>query len=279
MIEHTFCHLPGIGESRERRLWQAGIVSWDAFLAGQPNVLPHGVYGVASQHLKRCRRHPDDAGSLSAGLPPRESWRLLPAFRHSAAYLDIETTGLDPQLNHITTIAVYDGHDVYTFVHGRNLEDFARCIAQYQLIVTFSGKCFDIPFIEQTLDVRMRQPHIDLRYVLRSLGFTGGLKAIERQFGINREELEGVDGAFAIVLWDDFVRNGNEGALETLLAYNVEDVVNLELLAVQAYNRRIASLPIPDLEPLPLPTARPFVPYRPHMPTIDRLRGVSVPWR
>lgn len=279
MIEHTFCHLPGIGESRERRLWEAGITSWDAFLAGPPAVIPRGVYGMACDHLRTCRRNPTDARSLSAGLPPRESWRLLPAFRHSTAYLDIETTGLDSQLNHITTIALYDGYDVYTFVHGRNLEAFASRVAEYQLIVTFSGKCFDIPFIEQTLGIRLSQPHIDLRYVLRSLGFAGGLKAIERRFGIHRDELEGVDGAFAIVLWDDYVRNGNEGALETLIAYNVEDVVNLEHLAVQAYNRRIEGLPIPGLQTLALPTGRPSVPYRPHVPTIERLRGVSVPWR
>lgn len=43
-------------------------------------------------------------------------------------------------------------------------------------------------------------------------------------------------GFFAVLLWQEFQQTGNIKALETLLVYNIEDVVNLETLMVLAYN-------------------------------------------
>jgi hypothetical protein len=33
MIESTFCLLPGVGRTTERRLWRDGITTWAEFLA------------------------------------------------------------------------------------------------------------------------------------------------------------------------------------------------------------------------------------------------------
>jgi len=57
----------------------------------------------------------------------------------------------------------------------------------------------------------------------------GGLKVVERKLGIERQ-LKGVDGYVAVQLWWDYVNNGNLDSLQTLLAYNAEDVVNLRVL-------------------------------------------------
>jgi len=57
----------------------------------------------------------------------------------------------------------------------------------------------------------------------------GGLKIVERLLGIKRR-LTGVDGYIAVQLWYDYVNNNNKEALQTLLAYNEEDVVNLRVL-------------------------------------------------
>ena len=57
----------------------------------------------------------------------------------------------------------------------------------------------------------------------------GGLKAVEKKLGINRK-LKGVDGCMAVQLWYDYVNNNDEAALQTLLDYNEEDVVNLRVL-------------------------------------------------
>ena len=121
---------------------------------------------------------------------------------------------------------------------------------------------------------------IDLRYVLKSLGYAGGLKGCEAQLGIDRGELIGVDGYFAVLLWDDYDRRGNEKALETLLAYNVEDVVNLETLMVMAYNMKVKETPFAESLRIDLPS-RPEIPYSPDMQTIRRLKDRFVapaPW-
>ena len=115
-------------------------------------------------------------------------------------YLDIETTGLDRHYHSITTIALYDGHEIKTYVHGQNLEDFIDEIYKYKVIITYNGKSFDIPFIESFFIIRLNLAQIDLRYVLYSLGYRGGLKGVERQLGTDRGNLRDVDGFFAVLL-------------------------------------------------------------------------------
>ena len=174
--------------------------------------------------------------------------------------------------DYITTIALYDGKTIFWYVQGENLEQFADDVRNYRLLITYNGKCFDLPFIRNTLRVRMDQAHIDLRYVLASQGYRGGLKGCERQLGIDREELEGVDGFFAVLLWDEFRRNHNRRALETLLAYNIMDVVNLETLMVLSYNMKVAQTPFADTHTLPLPTPPP-APFLPDRAIIARIQA------
>ncbi len=128
-----------------------------------------------------------------------------------------------------------------------------------------------MPIIERHFRTALPHAQIDLRYVLASLGYKGGLKACEKQLNIYRGELDGVDGYFAVLLWHEYVNNHNEKALETLLAYNVLDTVNLEALMIEAYNLLAAKLPFThDYEiDYPLPPANPF---QADYPTIDMLR-------
>ena len=76
----------------------------------------------------------------------------------------------------------------------QNLERFKDDIYKYDVICTYNGKCFDVPVTESDLGIKLKQVHIDLRYVLKSVGFSGGLKGCERKAGIDREELSGLDG-------------------------------------------------------------------------------------
>ena len=55
--------------------------------------------------------------------------------------------------------------------------------------------------------------------------------------------MEGIDGYFAVPLWNDYRINHNPKALETLLAYNIQDVVNLEILMVLSYNLKLKDTP------------------------------------
>ena len=184
--------------------------------------------------------------------------------------IDIETTGLGDGLNHITTIALYDGDTICHYVHGQNLADFWRDIRKYKLIVTYNGKCFDVPMIEHEFGSRMQAAHIDLRYVLASLGYRGGLKGCEHQLGLDRGDLEGVDGVFAVLLWYDYLEKGNVSALETLLAYNIQDVVNLDTLMVMAYNMKVKEIPWARGFKLPMPE-EPELPFAADPETVARI--------
>jgi uncharacterized protein YprB with RNaseH-like and TPR domain len=280
MLRNTFCHIPGVGLKTEQRLWGAGITSWEAVLGPDNGHDVRAAGRLDAALLRESLRHYEGADPAWFGerLPPGQVWRLFHDFRGSCAYLDIETTGLS-NFGHITTIALYDGRTVRHYVHGHNLHQFARDVGEYRLLVTYNGKSFDFPFIERCLGVRLAQAHIDLRYVLKSLGLRGGLKGCERQMGLERPGMEEVDGFVAVLLWQEFGRSRNERALESLLAYNVQDAVNLELLMVLAYNRKLAELAgVPFTAGYRLPTpAPPPNPFRVDAATVRRVLR-DYPW-
>ena len=273
MLTNTFRHLPGIGAKTERRLWEAGILEWEG-LSGKKGLEWSNKRSQAlAGHLQASRAHLEsgDPGYFTDRLPPGSHWRIFPEFRSTAVYLDIETDGLDRYAGSVTTIALYDGRQVSCYVKDRNLEKFETDVKSYDLIISYNGKSFDIPFIESSLGVRLSQSHIDLRYVLSSLGLQGGLKRCESLLGIGRGDLAGLDGYWAVWLWREYQYAGNPKALDTLLAYNVQDVINLERLMVTAYNRKISRTPLGDRRRLAVPDT-PENPFKPDRETIDRIR-------
>lgn len=241
MLEQCFIHLPGIGPSFEEKLRQSGCGTWEDALQGDLPCGP-GKADILRSGLEKSRRRlaAGDAMWFGNALPPAQQWRLYPHFRHSAAYVDIETTGLSRDYDCITTIALYDGSGVRTYVQGENLEDFADDILRYQLLVTWNGRGFDAPILRKSLQIPLdkgNMAHLDLLPVFRALNLKGGLKKVEKRLGLDREELDGVDGMAAVWLWREYERSGNRRALETLLAYNVADVLSLEYLAHYALMR------------------------------------------
>ncbi len=273
MLKNTFCHLKKIGLKREASFWQKNIFSWDDLLSimnsdnGSSIKLPSHI----RDELAASFRHYENgnANYFANQLSSSEVWRLFADFRHSIAYLDIETTGLyEPD---ITTIAIYDGREIKYYVNGQNLSQFVDDISKYQLLVTYNGKTFDLPIIETFFNIKLDKAHIDLRYVLKSLGYSGGLKRCEKQMGISRGDLDGVDGYFAVLLWNDYCQKKNKKTLETLLAYNIEDVMNLEKLMVMAFNQKINRLDHLSINALEDPK-QPDIPFSPDQTTIDRIK-------
>jgi uncharacterized protein YprB with RNaseH-like and TPR domain len=231
------------------------------------------------QELLRESVHHYEAGDpayFAARLPPNQRWRLFPDFRGRCAYLDIETTGLGSVGDHITTVTIYDGGPPRHFVHGENLNSVPDALAPYRLLVTYNGSTFDLPFLERHFRITIEQAHIDLRYVLKSLGLGGGLKNCERRLGVERKGMEAIDGSVAVLLWQEFRRRRDRKALETLLAYNVQDALNLEILMVEAYNRKLDDTPFVGSHRLPV-AAPPANPFRVDQEVLRRLLREQ-PW-
>ena len=272
MIENSFIHIPGIGPKTEQRLWQSGVQSWDDFSPDCPIRFPQFKKDTINAALEESRQHIKSGNPryFSDMLPANQHWRLFPKYRESTAYLDIETTGLEKWSCEITTIALYNGKSIFYYVNGQNLDDFVAEINRYDVIVTYNGKTFDAPFIEEYFGITLDHAHIDLRYILASLGYRGGLKSCEIQLGLDRGDLADVDGFFAVLLWYDYVRNRNQKALNTLLAYNIQDTVNLETLMVMAYNMKINDTPFHQGQ-LPEP-AMPLIPFTVDSGTVDRIK-------
>jgi len=280
MLTKTFIHIQSIGAITEQLLWESGIKDWDSIDGDLPShVAPRRRYFLLSG-IEESRRHFDGCNPsyFSKLLPANQSWRLFPEFRESTVYLDIETTGLDRYFNEITTIALYDSQVIKTYVQGQNLDDFVDDIQQYKVIVSYNGKSFDVPFLEHHFNIRLSQAHIDLRYVLSSLGFRGGLKGCERQLGMDRGDLSDIDGFFAVLLWDEYQRTGDQQALDTLLAYNIQDTINLENLLVTAYNLKLKDTPFYETHLIP-DSPPPAIPYSVDLETVDRVKNSPQYWQ
>lgn len=245
MLTQTFCHVPGIGKRAERMLWNQGCRDWDTLLTDFDS------YSVGSASRTLTRRTIEDSQvALASGayqfferkLRALDTWRALHEFRDSCIYLDIETDGTSGH-DSITMIGLYDGREFTCLVQGQDLGNFLDLISHYAMVVTFFGTGFDLPVIEkQFRGFRFDQIHLDLCPVLRKMGIKGGLKKIEAQLGIERpESVQGLTGREAITLWKR-ARRGDDSALETLIAYNREDVVNLEYLANYVYREQKRAL-------------------------------------
>ena len=236
---NSFTFVKGIGVRTETTLNELGINCWDDVIKKQcPELFPkqkwHTLWNGVNSALEALKIR--DVSQLTSIIPKIQHWKMIPNFIDRIAYLDIETTGLSPRYSHITTIAVYDGTRVHDFVRGENLNEFPMFISKFPAITTFYGKAFDIPFIKKEMGVKFNQIHFDVCFLLKRLKIKGGLKRIEKRFGISRGDLEDLDGYSAVLLWKKFKKSKKKEYLETLLAYNNEDVINLEFLLYQAYN-------------------------------------------
>jgi uncharacterized protein YprB with RNaseH-like and TPR domain len=239
-------------------LWSAGIRSWATALGDNDAPASRAVKAAWLPHLREsiARHHNSDIGYFSSSLPTSQHWRLFRDFRHTCAFVDIETTGLSHYADQITTIVLYDGRTIRHYVNGDNLKDFVDDIQNYRLLVTYNGKSFDVPFIEHFFRIRLPHAHIDLRHVLRGVGLAGGQKNCERRLGIHRGPAADIDGFMAVFLWHEYRRTRDRRFLETLLAYNVADAVNLEALMVWGFNLNVQYMPFTELA-LDVPTPPP----------------------
>lgn len=152
------------------------------------------------------------------------------------AYLDIETTGLSPNYDGITVIGIHicDG-DGTRFIQlvGKDItaNSILEALQGVSIIYTYNGQSFDLPFIHVHLRINLAEifKHHDLMYDCWRNNLYGGFKAVERQLGIERKLVE-INGYEAVRLWWRYIESFDLDALNTLLEYNKEDVLNLKKL-------------------------------------------------
>ncbi len=231
MLRNTYIHIPGIGSTTERHIWESGIKSWEEYLENQNAVkIPRTKRRSLLPAVEESIEQLSEGNHLffAYRLPPGLQWRAYRYFTERTAYVDIETTGLSTGCDKITMIGIYNGKETKTYIRGIDLEEAAAELAKYKQLITFNGARFDLPFIEHEFPGFFNHLHVDLLYPLKKIGYSGGLKKIEVKLGIIRSnETAGITGFDAVRLWNRYER-GNEEALDLLVKYNREDVVNLE---------------------------------------------------
>jgi uncharacterized protein len=235
LIHECFMHVRGIGPKTAALLGESGFSSWDDCF-NRTDELPfngkrrkHFIKELeqSAQALKR-----EDIDYFISSFPTAEQWRILARYLKSAAFIDVETTGLSWHYCHASVIAAFYKGAIHSFRYGENLDDFLELVESAGLLVTFNGNCFDIPFLEKTFNIpEINCPHIDLRWIAWHRGQRGGLKQIERAMGIRRPAcVEGVDGLEAVELFYRW-QQGDFEARHILIRYCAADVLSTYLLA------------------------------------------------
>ncbi|HLD42729.1 MAG TPA: ribonuclease H-like domain-containing protein [Candidatus Nanoarchaeia archaeon] len=237
MLESSFIILEGISYRKEQRLWEQGIRSWNDFIAAD------AIPGISSRSKSFYNRKlaeakqqlaAENAGYFCDILPSSQAWRLYERFKDDAVFLDIETTGLSRQ-DMLTVVGLYDGWSTKTMISQINLNipRLKQTLSRYKLLVTFNGSSFDLPFLRKRYPGLIPHiPHLDIRTASRIAGLDGGLKAIEKIFGLARRKvIEDFHGGDAVLLWRMYKATGDDYYLNLLVEYNEEDVVNLKYIA------------------------------------------------
>ncbi len=246
VLESSFAFVPGVGSKTEELLWNAGIFTWDdakgkldsVRIGSSKRDLIRGYLTEATEALARS-----DVTFFVDKLPKSDHWRLYEHFRNSTVFLDIETSGLSLYYDFITLVGAFDGHSNTYFIKDHNLSGICEHLSNYQIIATFNGTHFDIPFLKKEFpQIHIPPIHIDLRYLLRSVGVSGPLKTVENHLGIQRpSDLREISGRDAVVLWRRFT-NGDDDALRTFLLYNAFDTANLVYLLDYCCNVKAANI-------------------------------------
>ena len=232
MLQHTFQHLRGVTERRERELWRMRIYTLNDLREQAPTQTQLFLEDINNEESTQSELEASihalsisDIDFFSTRLARREHFRLALAFPADAIFLDIETTGLSRVYNHVTVVGWCLNGKYGFFVRGQNSASLEQALKMAKVIVTFNGSLFDLPFIRHEFPhFHIPAAHVDLRFLARRVGLAGGQKLIEEQLAFARDStVSSVTGEFAPVLWADYKRGDTE-ALRRLLRYNAADI-------------------------------------------------------
>lgn len=253
MLKSTFQHLRGVGKKKEALLWQAGVTSWEQY-GGTGQLSLFGDLagcGELSASFEAFKR--GDVEFFARSLPHDEHYRIALEYPKDTLFLDIETTGLSLYYDSITLVG-WDLAGRYEVYVSGTAEDRLRSImAKAKVLVTFNGTMFDVKFLLKRFPGLSIPPvHVDLRYLAKRVGLSGGQKAIERELNFRRtKSIVGLEGEGAPILWHKY-RRGSLAALKKLVRYNHADIEGMRFIFDHCVQRltEIKAMP-PAVSPSP----------------------------
>lgn len=287
MLQHTFQHLSGITQRREQELWARGVLHWRelvAVLQPQPSLFDSGRDVGATDVARAIEASfkalaSKDVAFFEKHLDRREHYRICLAFPAETLFLDIETTGLSRYYDHITVIGWSLGSEYGFFVKSQDDSGLRSALARAKAVVTFNGTLFDLPFVKHELPAyELPSVQVDLRFLGKRVGLTGGQKDIERQLGVARElELKDLAGESAPILWSEYTR-GNLDALRLLLEYNAADIGGMRQIFDEVANRALSAQGFP-LSRFPQPIFCDFAAPGREAFIAARIESALIPWQ
>lgn len=162
--------------------------------------------------------------------------------------LDIETTGLNPARNKFILGGLFDFqtktmHQIFAENRGEEaeaLKSFAGEVSGLDMVITYNGRHFDMPFINKRLNYfKMKgcTPYnLDLYLVVNGHSpikkFVPNLKqkTVENYMGLWQSRADEISGAESVELYDRYEKSGDPQLEEKILLHNSDDVLQLTRL-------------------------------------------------
>ena len=246
----------GVRELRQRQTTEAFAI--EDLVSGRFHTTSRGQCFVVDETYPLAHRHGDLPLSAFLEVPApviaqvEGEERFHDVDLRRVCFLDTETTGLSGgtgTMAFIVGLGFFDdeGFCVRQYFlrdpgdEPAMIETLAELVPGFEALVSFNGRAFDVPIIENRLILARRMPtlrqmpHFDLlhparrlwRYALSSCALT----SLERDvLGVRREQADVPSGVIPY-LYRDYLRTGDARDMRRVLYHNEIDVLSMVTLA------------------------------------------------
>ncbi|MFN7920121.1 MAG: ribonuclease H-like domain-containing protein [Bryobacteraceae bacterium] len=222
---------------------------------GEEIATPHGRHWETTRVWEHHRRHGNMEIARLQDLPPDLLAQLTEgavteAHPETWAFLDTETTGLAGGAGTCAFLIGVGritprGFEVRQFFmrdydeEKSQLHALTEALTGAQVLVTYNGKCFDVPLLETRYRLSRARPpfdeipHLDLLFSARRLWRLrlDNCRLVELETSILGHEREGdIPGQMIPEVYFDWVRSGAVARLAPVFHHNALDIVSLACL-------------------------------------------------